>query len=109
MDGVVRQSMRHSRSARSAGSKCTGVMRFDRLRGSTRAGVLGGCVRVLRVGCHHGKRARDGPGWWGGWSDMLVGADQRAGGVCGTVCVLEETILPLAPLLFEGFLCRVWV
>jgi hypothetical protein len=34
---------------------------------------------------------------------MLVGADQRAGGVCGAVCVLEETILPLAPLLFGLF------
>ena len=69
----------------------------------TRAGVLRGCVRVLRVGCVRGERSQDGPQWWGGRSDVLVGADQRAGGVCGAVCVLEETILPLAPLLFGLF------
>ena len=59
---------------------------------------------MLRVGCVHVKRSRDAPRWWGGRSDVLVGADQRAGGVCGTEWALSGVKTPLAPLLF-GLCC----
>ena len=99
MDGVVRQSMRHSKSARSAGSKCTGVMRSG--QAPRCAGVLRGGVRVLSVGCVHVKRSRDAPRWWGGRSDVLVGADQRAGGRAVSPTALSRVLIDVDEMLLR--------
>ena len=93
MDGLVRWSMLHSKSERSAGSKCHQPHAYRQSLRLSRARVLLDRFPGLCVGCDRGEHAQDGLRWRGGREDMLDCARHRRGDECDLVRVLWRRYL----------------